>query len=542
MLNLQKSRRGKQVRTICNVFITTELSVISLLSGKKIKFNPRPFLDKNKQEQKEKKGLVDFHLEMAKEIDSLIENNVQDMLNEFDSDIASPEKQKSTLGEIVEIRKPFKRRPEMPQFKIEEQSKINSDNLGFEDDLFEVEQPQTIDFSSKFTTDFENSNKIRHIEKIENEPIKEEEFFSKMSGGQDKDAQELLMSFPRIKVKSKDERGKDKTATYKSTEKAGSSQKLKNSSYSANDVSKTKKDLEKTKMEIEERKKELERVEKEAKEKEKELKRKEKEKEKRLKEEEKLRKLELKKAEIEKREIEKEKLIKQKEKEFKKRKIELEKKKILEAKEALKEEKLTQIELEKKKKEELRIEKEKERLKELELKKAEIDSKEKEKLIKIDQQKAEIETREKEKEMAVQAKIEEKKEIELERKKILEAKQALKEEKLTQIELEAKEAIKEKGLKEEHEKSKKKFGFKIMVKKDKKKDEEIKTPPAGMHHFIHGKKVAEEENPLLDKDIKKVLTIIDDLFEKLPDEVIEEFANSKNFELYEKVVSKYKKK
>ena len=49
-----------------------------------------------------------------------------------------------------------------------------------------------------------------------------------------------------------------------------------------------------------------------------------------------------------------------------------------------------------------------------------------------------------------------------------------------------------------------------------------------------------EPSPALDEDIKKVLLMVDDLLENLPEEKLEEFTNSKDFELYKKVISKVK--
>ena len=50
----------------------------------------------------------------------------------------------------------------------------------------------------------------------------------------------------------------------------------------------------------------------------------------------------------------------------------------------------------------------------------------------------------------------------------------------------------------------------------------------------------EKEKPLLDEDIKKVLAITDNLLGKLPEEIIDEFIKSKDYELYEKVIRRYK--
>ncbi|MEA3458200.1 MAG: hypothetical protein U9R21_05930, partial [Candidatus Thermoplasmatota archaeon] len=75
---------------------------------------------------------------------------------------------------------------------------------------------------------------------------------------------------------------------------------------------------------------------------------------------------------------------------------------------------------------------------------------------------------------------------------------------------------------------------------EKKQDRKNKSPVHGMHRFIIGKREVERENPLLDDEIKKVLTITDNLLGKLPEEIIDEFAKSKDFELYEKIIGKYK--
>ena len=47
---------------------------------------------------------------------------------------------------------------------------------------------------------------------------------------------------------------------------------------------------------------------------------------------------------------------------------------------------------------------------------------------------------------------------------------------------------------------------------------------------------------MLDEEIKQFLKIADDLLGKLPDDVIDEFAQSKDFEIYERVINKYKDK
>ena len=50
------------------------------------------------------------------------------------------------------------------------------------------------------------------------------------------------------------------------------------------------------------------------------------------------------------------------------------------------------------------------------------------------------------------------------------------------------------------------------------------------------------EKTFFDEDVEKIIPVIDTLLEKLPDDVIDEFAESDDFVLYEKVVKKYKNK
>jgi len=168
----------------------------------------------------------------------------------------------------------------------------------------------------------------------------------------------------------------------------------------------------------------------------------------------------------------------------------------------------TRQEIEERKKQ-LQKAKEKEKAKKLELKKQRKEKLKQEKLKKLEQKK-----------------------IEKERK--LEKIKKLKEEKLKQKEQERKEKIKAKELeKEVNEKIEK-------LKKEKSKisnKKEKQVEPAGMEKFI---KPSNKEKNDFDKDVEKLIPIIDGLLEKLPENEIEKFAKSKDFALYEKVVNKYK--
>ena len=57
------------------------------------------------------------------------------------------------------------------------------------------------------------------------------------------------------------------------------------------------------------------------------------------------------------------------------------------------------------------------------------------------------------------------------------------------------------------------------------------------------KSVETKQTPtFVDDDVIKVLLMTDDLLGNLPEDVIDKFAKSEDFKLYEKVISKYKAK
>ena len=59
------------------------------------------------------------------------------------------------------------------------------------------------------------------------------------------------------------------------------------------------------------------------------------------------------------------------------------------------------------------------------------------------------------------------------------------------------------------------------------------------NNILVGKNKAKKSNEITDKDLKKVLKIIDSLFEKLPDKEINKFAKSEDANLYKAVLKKY---
>ncbi|UCD14598.1 MAG: hypothetical protein JSW60_04045 [Thermoplasmatales archaeon] len=128
------------------------------------------------------------------------------------------------------------------------------------------------------------------------------------------------------------------------------------------------------------------------------------------------------------------------------------------------------------------------------------------------------------------------------RLKKIEEKKAEKEKKrkLREKQAEIKRQEREQRAKEKEVREPKKFASKkhktgqkkkkplIFFKKEKEKKEEY--PEADK----------KPEPTLLDEDVKKLLVITDNLLGELPEEVIDKFAQSEDFELYSKVLHKYK--
>jgi len=478
MPNLKKYKKIKLVGSELDIFLTTETGVFSWFDGKKIKFNPRPFSEKIKLDEKGE-NLVDFHVEIVKKIDALIKEREKETEPEK-LDSTSQKQLEGVLEEIVERREPFKRKPEIPRFKTD----IVFDDSDFEDELFEIEHLSGIHSDFRFVTNLEEPKDVVFIKNIDSKHVKDIDLRSRILGGQDEAAQKSFMSFPHIKFRTKSERAKQKAdqSNDKLVKRMSSFQKVeskvgKKKTGKINNFTKTKKELEETKRAIEEKKRELEEAEEKAKAKEEELKRREKERLEKEKERKKLEEIESKKSMEEAR---------KKEEESKRRFIEKQKKK-----------------------------REEERLKKLELKKA--------------RKEAKI----KEGEMRKKSRM-------LEKKKKLEAIRALKEEKLKRKMLEKE---KKKTKKKKIIKPKKKPAKVLKEKKteDIKQKEKTKGPKPEKHHFALGKKeTAEEKTVSEDEELIKVLKIADNLLEKLSDDVIDEFVQSEDFELYEKVISKYK--
>ncbi len=304
------NKKNKRIVSELDIFLVMELGVFSSLKGKKIRFNPKP--DSSKTADVGDENQVEYHLEIVKEIDQLIEKPGEESHMKVPKSL-SKKQQTLSLNEVMEIREPQTRKPEIPNFQTDIELKNVFGELGQDKKLFEIEIPTETPFNDK------------------NKQENSDDFVKWILDELDKKSQKSSMGLGQIRV-----REKNKTTNHKASE-----------TKKINNFTKTKIELEETKREIEEKKKALEEAIEKEKAKELELKKKGEEK----KSEEKLQKLELKKRLKEKklREKEAEKAERQKEKELKN--LEQEKIKEEQIKKIEKEKAEKQKELEKKKRE-----------------------------------------------------------------------------------------------------------------------------------------------------------------------------------------------
>lgn len=251
MHHLDIDKENKLDISEIDLLLMIEMGFFSDLKRKKIRFNPRPFsnpahLQKTTPAIK-KENLVDFHLEVVRQIDEIITRNEKELkMKEFNP--VTKTKKEFSLPEIVEMREPSIKRPETPTIRTEISPKSVFSELDQREEFFEIEPSIEVPHASE---------------------ARKEETDSWMLG--DKEPKRTFLGL-NIKFNTK---GKPPEKEQKKI----------------NGVTKTKIEIEKTKKEIEAKKKELEETIRKEKEKELELKRAEEEKKK----QEKLKKLELKK-------------------------------------------------------------------------------------------------------------------------------------------------------------------------------------------------------------------------------------------------------
>ena len=408
-----------------------------------------------------------------------ISRKIDEVIRQHEEETEAQKQLENKQAEFVEFRKPWTKKVDMPRFKTDLEPL--SETIIQDEELFELETPENITITP--ITNIGIKVPFTQPKIIEN--TEKKNFEQTVLTGIGDTSQDILTSLGRIKVR--------KTSNVTPQKKT-----RKQNGYTV-----AKKDYESVQHKLEEKKKEIEEMERLAKLKEEELKRKKHEKA----EKERQRKLQLKKqAKLEKqKQAEAKKLQKQKE-------IQKRKKERLEQLELKKLEKQKQIE--KKKKEKQKKLHAATELKEQKLKERELAEKQKNK--------------EKEKEKLEFKKLEKQKQIEARKKEKQQKLQAAKELK--------EQKLKEKELAKQQKQKKEKKGF------FKTKEPAAKTEKQVKKEIQPELKVETQKTDNFDEEVKEALDIIDELLGKLPEETIDEFVQSKDFEIYEKVVSKYKNK
>lgn len=491
MHSLKKKKESRLVKPDINIFS---------LKGKKIVFKVHPFTEKPTPENKK----LPLHLDTINQIDQVISEY------EKQTNSMEPEQILTEVKNLVEIRETHTRKTDFSFF----QPQITTDNF-----FSEIKTNQGFVPCFEVVPDpvFVNKNDI---------------------------TEEIKQNFDQTILKVAEGKTKIKIETKQKT----------TSSPKINNIVKQEQKLQKTMQQLEEQKKQIKQAEKQTKEKEKQLKIREKQEAIKQKQREKQKQKEAKQRAIEEKKqaklFAKQQKIEAKRKlqEEKKKQIDLKKQQIQEAKKQKQREREKQLRqkqeektlLEKqrlqakekklKAKQELKQEKEQQKLEILRQKELETKQKEKQKNKKITQIQTKKETLNAEKlektqlEQAAKVALEKEKELALIQKQELKKQKKKEKQELTKL------------LTQEAETQKQKKGF---FKKQEQKQpvfEQIKQKPV-----IHNLKMDKKET-FFDEDVKKVLEITDELLGKLPDEVIDEFAQSKDFELYEKVINKLRNK
>jgi len=157
---------------------------------------------------------------------------------------------------------------------------------------------------------------------------------------------------------------------------------------------------------------------------------------------------------------------------------------------------------------------------------------------KLEREKELLKKQEQELKKEAKLKLKQKKLEEKQRK--IQEKQKIKEEKQKEKEEKIKELLLLKKIEQEKKKKKKEDDTSVTQTRtiEDKTDETVKD----FDKLVLTKKESGREKIFFDEDVEKIIPVIDSLLEKLPENVIEDFAQSDDFALYEKVVNKYKKK
>ena len=178
--------------------------------------------------------------------------------------------------------------------------------------------------------------------------------------------------------------------------------------------------------------------------------------------------------------------------------------------------------------------------------------KEEEKLRKLEEKKAKLEEKQKHKDE--KKALAEKLKSEAEEKKLLKKKSSIQKEKKLESTISKKEENKKQKLEIKQvklaAKQKKKEEKEALIKKleNEKKEKKLRKKTKNSEYDdtktedIYKSVEITKEQTFVDDEVIKVLLMTDDLLGNLPEDVIDKFAQSEDFKLYEKVISKFKSK
>lgn len=159
-------------------------------------------------------------------------------------------------------------------------------------------------------------------------------------------------------------------------------------------------------------------------------------------------------------------------------------------------------------------------------------AKEEKRLQKIEEKKKKLEEK-------LRKKAEKKQQKQQTQGKVQQSKEELKEQKqaVKQQQKEEKEALIQQLVAEKEQKKQAKTGT-----KQPEQDQNQLIPPSTQPKTKTEPEQKQDTHALEDEDLIKVLQITDELLGHLPDDIIDEFTQSEDFKLYEKVMNKYKPK
>ena len=102
---MQKNKKNPEL----NTFLTTQLSLLKTLKETKIRFNPKPF-------SKKQEKTTNFNIDIIKKIDETINQNNTEQMRKLETTTLEEQKINISPEPIVEIREPWTKTPDPPQF------------------------------------------------------------------------------------------------------------------------------------------------------------------------------------------------------------------------------------------------------------------------------------------------------------------------------------------------------------------------------------------------------------------------------------------